>query len=429
MKERLITLGTALAALALLVLFLAPPKSGQAPVSLPTSEDRGVNGLKGLYAWLQREQIPVQSWRLPFRQLPNASGNLLIVTLPTPQAIPETEWRSLSAWVARGNHLLILGAAYRQADWIKAADCFCDVRKFLAGFHWSLSQAEAEPAQAAENPQPGDSLKQKLESLQAQLQQQQPQDSRLQADSAAAPLQGVQGVASQTTPRLLSKPWTLAAAAPNKLGQKLLHIQLETGGPPLPAAWRLNAGDGGVSLFLTADLFSNKRLAQADNALFFSQLLEQTLAADGRVLFDDYHFGLSDLYDPQHFFKDPRLHQTLAALGLFWLCYLIGYSNRLAPARNAAAKLSARDYIQASAGFFARRLGRRQLAQALAQHLLGEIRRRRRLPSDAEVWLWLENHARIAAPQLALLKQAHGRQNVSLMELSTVLTQIRAVAL
>ena len=55
MKERLITLLTALAALALVVFLLTPPQpNAQKPVSLPTTEDRGADGLKGLFTWLQR---------------------------------------------------------------------------------------------------------------------------------------------------------------------------------------------------------------------------------------------------------------------------------------------------------------------------------------------------------------------------------------
>jgi predicted PurR-regulated permease PerM len=100
-KERLITLLTALAALGL-VFFLFIPQHAESnlPLSLPSSEDRGADGLKGLYQWLQSQKIPVLSYRKPYTDLENTAelainGNLLIINLPSPKPIRASRKTSL----------------------------------------------------------------------------------------------------------------------------------------------------------------------------------------------------------------------------------------------------------------------------------------------------------------------------------------------
>jgi hypothetical protein len=153
------------------------------------------------------------------------------------------------------------------------------------------------------------------------------------------------------------------------------------------------------------------------------------LAPEGRVLFDDYHFGLSELYDPENFFKDPRLHKTLGFLFVLWLFYLIGHTTRLAPVRIPAARLSAGDFIEVTAGFFARRLNRRLLAEALVKHLLTDICQRRRLRGEAEAWRWLAQHGRVTEAQLQQLKQTRSNRRLSLQRLANTIIYIRTVTL
>lgn len=430
MKERLITLLTALAALALVIFLLSPHRQdAQKPLSLPTSEDRGPDGLKGLFSWLQREDIPVSSFRKRYTDLSKdpalpAAGNVLIASMPASREIRETEWSALSEWLEQGNTLIVLGAVYRHPAWATGEDCFCDVKDFLSGYDWTLD-AEDDEAKSKPAEKKAKTLQNSINALQTGLKDALPQDNQLLALSSHQLLTGVKTLQTQTQAGLLKKPWTLTSTEPDKLSLRLLQLK----DSDLTAAWWMNAGAGRIVLLLTPDLFSNSRLGQADNARFFSNLIGQALASDGRLLFDDYHFGLSELYDPEHFFKDPRLHNSLWCLGLFWLLYVIGYTSRLAPVRQAEGQLSTQDFINVTAEFFARRLSKSLLAEALVKHLLADIHARRGLRSEAEVWHWLEQHSRISKPQLELLNQALTKQRLSLLRLSNTITYIRTVTL
>lgn len=430
MKERFMTLLTALAALALVIFLFSPPRSQQKPVSLPTSEDRGPDGLKGLYSWLGREGLAVVSFRKRFtdlrteRGLPE-QGNVLIVSMPAPTEIRGAEWSALSSWLDQGNTLIVLGAVYQHPAWVAAGDCFCGIQEFLSWYDWTLEAESGKSQAAAADVEAGKTLRGTIEALQAGVKEAVPQPNQLLAQSGHPLLQGVRTLDTQTRADLLKQPWTLSAGGKHSLALRLLGLAEGN----LASAWQLNAGSGRIVLLLTPDLFSNSRLGRADNARFIGNLLDQSLAPDGRLLFDDYHFGLSELYDPEHFFKDERLHNTLACLGIFWLLYLIGYTTRLAPVRPPIIQLSSRDFIQVTAEFFARRLTKAVLAEALVKHLLADIHHRRRLRDEAEVWHWLAQHGRVTGEQLRLLKKALNGQRISLFRLSNTITYIRTVTL
>jgi hypothetical protein len=428
MKERLITLSTALAALLLLTFLLTPQRSvTQKPVSLPTTEDRGFDGLKGLFTWLQREHVSVLSFRKPYTDLNrNQSiperGNILIINMPAPREISKQEWTALSLWLNKGNNLIILGAVYLHPAWATGENCFCDVKQFLSRYDWTLEEKNTENQP---NSNETNNFRETIAAIQKSVQEQLPQDSQLTALSAHPLLQGIRIIETKTTAALLEKPWTLTSNASDKLALRLLSV----GDQNLIATWQMNAGAGRIVLMLTPDAFNNTHLNHADNARFLTNLLSQSLDSNGRLLFDDYHFGLSELYDPEHFYKDERLHKTLACLGLFWLIYLIGYTTQLAPVRPVAAKLSTHDFIGVMAEFFARRLNKKILAEALLKHLLADISRQRRLQDEAEAWHWLEQHSKISGEPLRLLKQVESKQGISLLHLSNTITYIRTVTL
>ena len=432
MKERLITLLTALAALALVVFLLTPPQpNAQKPVSLPTTEDRGADGLKGLFTWLQREQLTVVSFRKRYTELSQdpaqpERGNVLIVSLPAPREIMKPEWSALAKWLDKGNSLIILGAVYHHPAWWSGGEnCFCDAKAFLKRFAWTLAEENSTDKIKESTESTAKTFRESITAVQAQVKNQLPQTSRLQSLSIHPLLQDVKTLDAQTSPALLKQHWTLVSDDADNLALRLLGA----GDDSAIAAWQMKAAGGQIMLLLTPDVFSNTYLNHADNALFLSNLLRQSLAPKGRLLFDDYHFGLSDLYDPEHFFKDERLHQTLGFLGLLWLFYVIGYTTRLAPVRTPAVKLSASGFIEVMAGFFARRLNQRLLAEALVKHLLTDICKHRHLQNEAETWHWLEQHSRITGEQIKQLKHTQPTSRLSLQRLTNTITYIRTVTL
>jgi len=175
-------------------------------------------------------------------------------------------------------------------------------------------------------------------------------------------------------------------------------------------------------------LISNSVLKEQDNARWFAQLLTHTVADSGYVIFDDYHFGLSDLYDPQAFFADKRLHNSLLFIGAFWLIYALGRSPRLAPVKKPVNKPATTDFIEAMAGFFSRRVRSRTVAKKLAERLLEDIRQHTQLEGDS-LWRWLHDHPGVSERDLRRLQRASGYVpgHIKLIQLTRCIDRIHKV--
>jgi hypothetical protein len=192
--------------------------------------------------------------------------------------------------------------------------------------------------------------------------------------------------------------------------------------------WLLPVGEGWVYLSAFPDLLSNGVLKQQDNARWFANLLAHTVADGAYVVFDDYHFGLSDLYDPQAFFTDRRLHNSLLFIGAFWLVYALGRSPRLAPVTKRTVKPASRDFIEATAGFFTRRIKPRTIAHELATRLLEDISVHTQLKGDS-LWNWLHDHPDVSERDIRSLQRASGRSagTTQLIQLTRSINRIQKV--
>jgi hypothetical protein len=86
------------------------------------ARDNGTGGGSGLFRWAGRVGIPLQLIEVPLAEVPGAlheaSGNC-VVTMgndawsPTAEELEPASWQAVSAWVARGNSLIIVTAAPR----------------------------------------------------------------------------------------------------------------------------------------------------------------------------------------------------------------------------------------------------------------------------------------------------------------------------
>src|SRR5207302_5344549 len=125
MKERLITLGCALGALALfLTIFVRSENAADArrDIPRPTSEERRGNGYHAAMSWLDQERTRTASLRNRFDRLADQpglapAGNLLIVTLPASVGFRTEEFRPLERWVRAGKPLLVLAALADRPAW------------------------------------------------------------------------------------------------------------------------------------------------------------------------------------------------------------------------------------------------------------------------------------------------------------------------
>jgi hypothetical protein len=196
------------------------------------------------------------------------------------------------------------------------------------------------------------------------------------------------------------------------------------------ALWEFRAGAGGGWISSHPDLFGNVTLGLADNARLFANLAASALGEDGHIIFDDMHFGVSDLYDPDNFFRDPRLHNTLLFLGLFWLLYLFGYSNRLAPPAQRDVPPRASEFVEAMAGFFARRLNTSAVGRGILEHFYSDMRGRYRVSDPhTPVWELLRNTSTVRKGDIQILEQlAHhigNHSKINLIRLTRIIDRIK----
>jgi len=114
MRERLVTLLGALAAVYLVFVLLVGPREPDAEQqSMPTTADRGERGLRALQTWIESSGIRVKSLRSRYDRLPADAGlpergNLMILTLPQTLPARQLETDALKDWVERGNSVLVL---------------------------------------------------------------------------------------------------------------------------------------------------------------------------------------------------------------------------------------------------------------------------------------------------------------------------------
>ena len=120
-------------------------------------------------------------------------------------------------------------------------------------------------------------------------------------------------------------------------------------------------------------------------------LLTGFLKPGGVVLFDDYRYGLSSIYDPDALLADPRLYKTLGVVAVLWLLYAVGRSRRMLAVRVPEPRPSSATFARAISDFYARSLSNPEMAEALGAHFLGSARRAYGISgTDAEVWARLK---------------------------------------
>lgn len=434
MRDSLVTLAGALLSFFLLVSLMSP-QVDQRYVSRPTTEDSGKHGLKALYSWLGHNNVNSHSLRKPVTRIHQddlpATGNLLIVSLPFSTEPLDSEWTALNHWISNGNTVLVLAGMYHIPQWAE-------------GYEWSreseiisaIEYLTAEEFTLESDDIDGINDQEKefdLTELQASIQAFKPSPYRLYPAIEHSLFDNVYELESWNTPGVYqykdeiddiqSVQWSIDSES-SRLALRLMSGESQQ----LPAMWLLPVGRGFIYLSAFPDLVSNRVLKQQDNARWFANLLAHTVSSDGYVIFDDYHFGLSDLYDPEAFFADSRLHNSLLFIGAFWLIYALGRSPRLAPVKKHASKPATTDFIEAMAGFFTRRVRSRTLAKQLAQRLLEEISQRTQLEGEL-LWNWLHDHPDVSEHDLQRLRHASGHTpgRINLIQLTRSIDRIHKV--
>jgi Domain of unknown function (DUF4350) len=393
MRERLTTLALALAALLVfLTLFVHAEGPPGAAASVPTTADRHDNGFLGALTWLREEGVRARAVRERFtalsrmRDLP-ARGNLLIVTLPAAVPFHKDEARALDDWLLQGNTLLILAALSDRPAWARDRGVFDSDLHLLTGLEIESERPRKDSrGAAATTVAPTTRLLPK------------PRRDTLLPNRAQRYLQDIRAVAgfSDYPPRR----WKLDLPH-DGFPLCLAHVAASDG----CGLWLLPDGNGAILVSGFGSPFSNRALGEADNARLLANLVRDSVAADGAVLFDDQHQGLSDTYDPDKFYRDRRLYRTLGILAAVWLVWVVGGTRLAAPAPPPPAQGEA-DLVRATGSFLARVLTPSAAARRMFEHFFLRLRRTLREPTldPSPYWEWLENNPRLARADVAQLR-------------------------
>jgi len=407
-KERLITFICALGALALFfTMFLHEDSGGFGGVEVPrpTTEERGANGYQAAMQWLDREHIRTISLRDRYHRLSKknlaATGNVLIVTLPATAVFKTEEFRPLDHWVREGNTLVVLAALSDTPDWAFALGGMTpgDLN-LLTGLEFESTRSRDLRAKKAADTK--DSI------VRLPLHFPEPRRETLIPNREHPYFNGVHQVVALTDYE--SQPW--AVKVPYEGFVLTLAHERQTGEG---AFWTRPLGNGRIVVSGLGSIFTNRALGLADNARLLSNIVAINRGSNGAVLFDDVHQGLGANYDPVKFYRDPRLHMTIAIVAALWLSWVLGGTRLRLPTSRAPVPREA-ELVRATGGFLARVMTPAAAARRMFDHFLKH-----------RPWDFLERQPRIAAGDLAQLKAWYsqlGTSKVPLVRLHNLMIKI-----
>jgi hypothetical protein len=430
-KDRLITLGLALGALALFyVLFLPKPEPAGKLPPLPLSTESGKSGYQALWRWLNAEHIPALALHERYDQLNSSgapfkpAGNVLVTTLPHKLPARPLESLQLDAWVERGNTLLVMAALDDTPLWTVGEPSLVSAVGRMTRLKFNAIGDEP-PAKA---PGPADkSTAAPAQSSRGSLNSVlngflKPQESSIEPQGAHPLLADVHAV--HVISELPASRWR---ASPMDKSAVLQIGRIAGNGDP--AIWLRRQGNGQIIIFGVASIFSNQLIGDADNARLLSNVLAWSLRGGGAVIFDDAHQGAVSYYDAGAFFADSRLHRSLGWIVFLWFVFVLGVQRLRARPRNWNP-MDVTAFVAMSGDFCASLLPATAAGARLFENFFNGIRRRlHRREDGSPVWDWLSAQAGVSSDDLAELRRFHARisagRRVDLLRLQTILSQLQ----
>ena len=421
MKERLVTLGLAVAALFLCnALFLPKPPPENLASTRPLSTDSGAAGYQAAWRWLNAVHVPTISFRDRFDQLSSSkvhsrTGNVLFTTLPHKLPVRgEEEASRLDQWIERGNSVVIAAALDDTPAWALegAGRLVKDVGRLA---RLKLETTEAKAA-ADKDLSTAEKLKAALKTLSES------REVAIEPRGAHPLMRGVHSL--RLSSDLPASRWL---ATPMDSSGVLQVAQIADSGNGV--IWIRRQGNGQVILLGVAGLFSNHDLGSADNAKLLANLIGWSLAPGGAVIFDDAHQGAVDYYDAKAFYKDPRLHRTLWWLVLLWLVFVLGIQRfRGHPPGAQTADVTA--FVGSSGDFFASALSPPTAGARLLANFFNSIHRRLGTREDGSpVWDWLSSQVAVSRDDVRELRELQTRiqtgRRFNLPRLQNLLSQLQ----
>jgi len=363
----------------------------------PTTQERGPSGYRAAMEWLSVDRIPSLSMRDGYTELSARrdlahSGNLLIVTLPASNGFRQEEFPALDRWLRAGNALLVLAGLPASGPFGVAASDLTS----LTGL--AVNEVRATAHRDASGRGGGATIL--------------PNRPHAYFDGVGS----LKARSSQAVPR-----WSMRIPTD---GFVLVLAHDETGAGVL---WTREVGNGRI-LVSTVDLFSNASIGAGDNARLFANIVSANLGPGGSVVFDDLHQGLTAGYDPQEFYKDPRLYLTIGILIALWLTCVVGSLSLRVPDFPLAVPREA-ELVRATGRFFARVLHSSVGARRMFDLFFRRAAAVRWSRADAQPpWDAVEQHLRVDPAMLRQLQvwyaDAQASRRVPLDRLHNLMRQV-----
>jgi hypothetical protein len=332
-------------------------------------------------------------------------------------AFKTAELRALDRWVRVGNTLRVLAALSDRPAWSSAGAVHNDLHA-LTGLEFVPARKHAGAGPALQGEARGSGARRALEAGFAPLPE--PLRSTLVANRPHPYLAGVDSALAFSD--FPNESWEVAV--PRAGFVLALAHQREFGQGVL---WVRPAGSGTIIISAFSSLFSNRALGLADNARLLANIVSASLGTNGSVLFDDAHQGLTAVYDPAKFYRDPRLYATLGVLLAVWLAWVLG-GTRLRPSSVRAAAPREAELVRLTGRFLARVLRPAAAARRLFEHFCLRLQRLSGCRLDeGPPWDWLENHPRLSRDEVRQLRtwyaDAYSERRVPLQRLHNLIVR------
>jgi len=445
MRGRGLTLLLALASLlAFYALWMQPlPSFDPDEAPRPTTSERRGNGYAGLFEWLERTGVDVRSWRERYTALGDADiprrGNLMVLTLPGLDTFHNDEFGALDKWIRRGNTLLINAALLDQPGWAVARE------SVVVTEVESLTSIEFESRDAREARLDDTPLAERVRKADERAARKGDDEAEDESEDEDAAVPDPSVKKDFEVPEKI----VLTATGPHALLAGVRTLGMETDYEPdqwslrMPydnfvltlaraqdgegAMFEQRVGNGRILIVAGGTLFTNRALANDDNARLMSNIVSVTVAENGAVLFDDLRQGLSASYDPARFYRDTRLYKTILILLGLWLAWVLGGTRLRAPPI-AEHDPSEAELVRTAGGLLARTVASWHAARALFEHFFAVLARATRGAPPDDRWHWLERHAGLLPQDLDQLRKwyadAYAMKEVPLVPLRNLLDQL-----
>jgi len=382
------------------------PRSPPVTLERPLSTAPGPEGYLALAQWLEQSGLSIHSLREPPQVLLERDGSfarpghILITVMPYHIAPDRGEMNAMLDWVADGNTLVILAGLNDTPTWTTTASTTNFIEEFA---YFTAIQATFRPDTAGSEAEGGDDAGEEGDARDDEgTDAAWPRSFVLTALPGHWLTEGVSQLAAVS--QLPVGPWDLDpdAAAPAFSLARDPEVDVD-------ALLITNFGEGAIVITTFASLWQNSIIGQRDNRRLVTNLVAHHLRPGASVIFDDFHHGLTTVYDARAFFADPRLATTLALLLGFWLLYAVFADSRLGQHEEPDAMTGNAAFVRVMGGLLARKSDPADAGLRLIANYLAHVHPYVEAGPEDTIWQRIAAISRLDPVLVESLRADHAR--------------------